>query len=379
MDFTLPNWFHEARGTGAQGRARQLVPLALIRKEPLVNFCLRDDEDAAIPLLSTSQNFKVSEATVSVLARAVLGRKVPKAIGCDLRRLILAKPSEADDTLERLYGTRDKSAPMRAVLRDNDAFQAIVNPLGTQFLALTMMEIGRQERRVVHFSYDEPVSAGFDDGLFDVQLGVETLSFFTIPDAGNAESSHFELEAPDGMKIADANLVTFDQNGPVDRPTRQRGGLSRVHIHLDSVEGGTQALVIARLEPRPETIIRASCIAAAACALLLAFFAWRLPILDPRYGEKAAETAAAILLAVQSIVAVQLARSDENPMTTAQLFRVRVVAALPALGSFIGAAILVGGFDGKIERAGFIAGAVLATVSMSVLGVWWRQIARDET
>jgi hypothetical protein len=93
VDFTLPDWFHRYRSTPDDRRRRQLVPLGFLRKGVLVNFSLQNECGESLPLLTAPQNAQVAEATLVALAQSTLGKKVPKAIRCDIRSLV-REPSD---------------------------------------------------------------------------------------------------------------------------------------------------------------------------------------------------------------------------------------------------------------------------------------------
>lgn len=379
MDFTIPHWFHARRGTPLGGVARQLVPLGLLRKGALVNFCLRDDTDRALPLLSTSQNRKVSEAIIVTLAREVLQVKVPKAIQCDIRRLIDAPPSDADSCIQQLYETQDKASGERSTLRDDALFRALADPLGTNFLALTMLEIGWQERKVIHYSYDE-LLWNEKRALDGLAVGISTSILVTVPGVGHADSFHSEIEAPEGLQIETrAGFSSYPGGPPLVPPIRKTGGFRRSHIHFGNVQPGAEAIVAVRLTPRPSTIVRSSCLAGLIGTIILGFLAYRYRHLFGGSEHGQTETAATVLLAIQGLFAVQLARSDENPMTTELLWGVRLIASIPGIAAFASAVTLVGDLDTSLGRTMVISFAVVSGLATSMLALWWRRLSKGNS
>jgi len=375
VDFTLPWWYHEARGTPEHGIERLLVPLGLLRKGTLVNFDLRDESGSALPLLTTPQNGIVAEASLVTLAGFVLNETVPNEIRCDIRQLVSESANDAQMTLARLFDRRDVAAASRSLLRDDAVFSSVAEVLAKRFLALTMIDLRRHQRRVLHFAYDDSLwtesSANTVRGLVTLALGRPRSILFTIPAVADADSYHFEAEAPDGFQISTREGYSTLPSGAL--PARQitkEGSFQRSHLHFPQAESGAEGAVFIRLRPRPSNIVRGAVLAAALAFAAILFIRLRLGPL--KSGPSAGAAAAPLLLAFPGLLSLYMARSDENPMATNLLWPVRVLALTPALWSFLAAAALIGGTTGIVTKVFLWAMVGLAGLSFVLLARTWR-------
>jgi hypothetical protein len=375
IDFTLPYWFHERRDTPARGVKRQLIPLGLLRKGTLVNFSLADESRRTLPLLNTAQNRQVAEATLVAIAEQTLDAPVAQAVRCDIRHVVDGDPPHAAQNLATLYERRDAAENQRRQLRGSDLFVRVAEPLASQFLGLTMVDIGWHQRRVIHLSYDESlwinrrVSAR---RRFDVAtIGEPRRIVLMVPSVGDADSYHFEVEAPDGLQIsARAGFTSYPTEGLTPLALRA-GSYQRAHVHFPQAEQGAEAAVIVELLPRPSAIVRAGFFAALLTTGTLIFLRLRLDAIN--LESHTLGPAAALLLAFPGLVSLHLARSGENAMTTNLLWPLRVLALLPGIAGFIGAAAIVGGSSGR--GTGWVLWGMVAIAGLSALFLgqtWFR-------
>ncbi len=325
---------------------------------------------------------QVAEATLIVLAEQILQKEVPHSIRCDIRQLVRADADQSELSLHDLFEGREASSE-RGLLRDEQLFRSIAEPLAENFIALSMLRIGWHERRIVHYSYDESLWLNRTPrfGTFIAPaVGRARNTYVTVPSVGDSDSYHFEIEAPDGLQIGTREWFRAypADKRPVER-IRKAGSYQRSHIHFRQVEPGAEALVIARLYPRSSAIVRSGCFASGLAFIILLFIQLRLTaIAQPDNNEMPA--AATVLLGFQGIVSLYLARSDQNAMTTNLLWPVRIVAVLPGVAAFLAAAAVVGGSTGTPTRIFLWAMVAVSGFSALALGVGWARFvlrARD--
>jgi hypothetical protein len=380
VDFTVPHWFHRVRGTPRSGVARQLVPLGLLRKGTMMTFSLHSDFEQSLPLLTTPQNIEVAEATLVALAGQVIEGPVPDKVRDDLRALVQGDAEEAEVHLENLYQRHDKHSGVRGLLGNSRVFRSLSKPLADNFLALTMIEIGWHQRRVLHYCYDEPLyfnRTGSFRNFMAPAVGGPREALITLPALSHADSYHVEIEAPDGLQIVTREGWTEYPGGSAPlQGIEKTGSHQRSHIHFKQPELGAKALVLARLFPRASAIVRSSCFAGALAFLTILFFQLRLSkITGPHAGDQKA-AAAAVLLGFQAVVSLYLARSDQNAMTTNLLWPVRLIAALPGTAAFVTAAAIVAGTSGTVTKVVIWAMVGLSGVSTALLSVSWGRLIR---
>jgi hypothetical protein len=114
VDFTLFSDLPPLITTG-DGDPLFFVPLTLLRKQPLVDFDLRDEEGRALPLLTREWNGSLAAATLGVLSEGIAspaiteayGSKLPSVVEKDLWAIATAPPEEARAVCRSL-GSRDE-------------------------------------------------------------------------------------------------------------------------------------------------------------------------------------------------------------------------------------------------------------------------------
>lgn len=380
VDFTIPHWFHRVRGTPRNGVARQLVPLGLLRKGTLMTFSLHSDSDQSLPLLTTPQNIEVAEATLVALAEQVIEGSVPDKVRSDIRALVECDASKSAIHLQNLHERKDKHTGARGKLRNSAVFQSLSTPLADNFLALTMIELGWHQRRVLHYCYDEPLwftPTGRLRNFIAPAVGGPREALIGLPALSHADSYHVEVEAPDGLQIVTREGYTEYPGGTVPlEGIEKTGSHQRSHIHFKQSALGAEAIVLARLFPRASAIVRSGCFAGALAFLTILFFQLRFSkIVGPHAGDQKA-AAAAVLLGFQAVVSLYLARSDQNAMTTNLLWPVRMVAALPGVAAFVMAAAVVAGTSGTATKIVLWCMVFLSGLSTVLLSVAWARLIR---
>ena len=201
IDFTLPYWFHQIRENSSQGSQRRLVPLGFLSKKALINFSLRDEHDNSLPLLTKSQDTQVATAALTALAKSALpGNTVPEEIKCDIRHLVSQPPADAFNTLKQLFDNDDAVATIRKELRNDKTFTETAIQFAKSFLALSMLDIHRQERKIVHLSHETRLIENTFGGLVGKTLRMRQLAtaapraiVFYVPSVSETASYHLEV------------------------------------------------------------------------------------------------------------------------------------------------------------------------------------------
>src|SRR5262249_54579796 len=154
-----------------------------------------------------------------------------------------------------LYTRRDQSEGIRARLRDEPLFARVAEPLSTHFLALTMVQIERHQRRILYFAYDDSLwdnNSPSRGAAFAIRLfGRPRSILLTIPPVGDADSYHFEVTAPEGLQVTTRSGYVRDPLAPpIRRPVAKRGSFQRSHVHFPEAAAGDHAVVVIKLRPR---------------------------------------------------------------------------------------------------------------------------------
>jgi hypothetical protein len=380
IDFTLPFWFHEARQTPKRRPKRQLVPLLFLRKGVLVNFSLWTETNASLPLLNHAQNAQVAEATLLALATAVLKTPVPPAIRCDIRDLVRQPPDQANATCFHLLNQNepDPAAAARALLGGHAIFANTAQVFVENFLALSMLDIRRHERRIVHLAYEESVLDVPRSGrwaqakqLRRLAFGRSRITAFDVPAVGDTDSYHVEIEAPDDLQISARERYHRTASGVPPEPAVITGGYKRAHVYFRQAEPGSLASVGVRLLPRSSTIIRSAFFVGLLAVVALLIVTVRIGSIQ--HDKEGAVTAATLLLATIGLGGLFLIREAASLMSTGLLLPIRVVGVSPVVWAFLASVVIVGHLSLGLTRALLIAASALTAMSTTALGLtWWR-------
>jgi hypothetical protein len=371
VDFTLPHWFHEYRKTPPKKPKRQLVPLGFLRKEALVNFSLQDEDGSSLPLLSAPQDAQVAEAVLLHLAEISIQASIPDEVRHDIRDLVREPPTAASETYLRLFTARDKALTTREALTGMPMFASTASLFRDSFLTLSMFDIRRYERRIIHYSYEEGLSeSGEFIRLVQQAVGQPRVMTVGITAPSEAASYHLEVEAPEGLMITRSISYQHIGGGVTIRRKPSAGILRRAHCHFANVPPRSRAGAAIFLHPRKSSVVRAATLTA--LLTLAATLAISARFSHIEKGDNAA--AAALLLAVTGIVGLIVMRSGENEMATTLLFPLRVVAVLPAILGVWAAIVVVINPSPTVGYSALGAICMLMTISTALL-VWnWRAV-----
>jgi hypothetical protein len=142
------------------------VPLALLKKERLLNFSLRDESDEPKPLLARSHNSLIATAALTVLAEARVGHRVtgthmPPELIAEFYDLAHADEDVAREIwrqLPRGPGGRsgDHVAEWRAAIASDASVMTLARDLADAFLVLVDVP-SLDRRRIMKYAYEERV------------------------------------------------------------------------------------------------------------------------------------------------------------------------------------------------------------------------------
>ena len=260
IDFAVPV---AAPQFGINGTAYRLLPLTIMRRKSLVNFDLRDENDASVPLLGIRQNQAVTLALVESLARAVLETEtLCPAVREFLRDLVSGRQNELIEA-RKLADSSDAHAEIQRLSGDR-RFNHVMSRVSEDFVMFVLVRGDGPAKRVFKFRYDEPLSRRYrvsgsqENGYrrFTPSVSrwspvpilaaigwIPTRIRFPTPAAENAASYHFEVHAPAGVAIDAATMLAGrPDDAKAKRPPsidQVTGGLPTVDLHVIDVERGS--------------------------------------------------------------------------------------------------------------------------------------------
>lgn len=358
VDFALPVWFHvqrlpadfRAKPQDEQAqemlsrRRRHLVPLAWFKKQLLVNFNLRDDDDRAIPLLTHEQNAQVAAAVLESIGRAVLGEDVPEPLFNEFRRLVACPADRAQYELDLLLRTSDENSEIRRRLRSSSTFVSFAEAFSHSFLALAMVHSECHERRVVRFEVEQRIESGrarrtgaqAARDVVGALLG-DARPLKLVVTCGDAASSHVEVVMPPTMKIRSHALVVHDGEGvdAVDVRTEEVDGRLHLHLHSANTETLRPQLFLVPI-PRSFALVRSAFLVGVLAVLAQVLVAYGL-----EWARKEADATTSVMLSFSALLTVFVARADGQGFSTEALWWSRVLAIGPGVGALCCAVFVI--------------------------------------
>lgn len=367
VDFELPSNEPERE---IDDEPVDLVPLALLTKEPLIGFDLRDEGGNVVPLLTREQNAFFSWSLLAAVGEAAardagFTLPLPLDVLSDLRLLTSERSEKAREVLKTFQKPRKRESRFlrRALMRD-EVFASLAEALTNNFLLLVVVGHRTSTRRVLKFSYVEPlpwpsfrmiVSRNWRSLVWIVrmQLGLEPIPLaFDVPAFNETASYHFELEVPRGLIVESAELVDDDSNTVLVEIVHPRS--SRVHLYaspdIDS-EGVTSWVWV---QPALGGLVRTASFFAVAVASLLVVLAIQHDVIR-------LSAAMTLLLTIPALLGAFIVRPGEHLLASRLLFGFRFIAGILGLLPFLNALTLVVGIP---EHAREVAWWVVAIVGV---------------
>jgi len=348
VDFTLPTWAIPITSDGMQA-PRHLAPIAILGKSTLTNFDLRDEDSGALPMLTREQNGEVAASaiieTVEQHAREPLSARARQLI----RMISVGDGREPAAAFKQLIGEPSLTPGVQQALRAEPVI-GLINTLAGGFIVL--VEVTPGERRVLKFSYEEPVqpltplrellvNRRLDLGRL-VDLVMARLAWrpfravFNVPDAGSAASYHFELAVAKDLEVLRADFRAVRREGSSSTRSESSVGAPprrRAHLYL-TAPPGSRGFVVAEIRAQRQGTLSWS-------LLLSGFVMIVLAIASTSAGTIAHSpaTAGPLLLGVPGAIAAYVSRPDDHRLTSRLLIGTRVLLLISAACSFSAAAL----------------------------------------
>jgi hypothetical protein len=373
------------------GQQVRILPLAIMRRKSLVKFDFRDHSGRALPMLGLRQNQALTLAVIRAWAAAALKSHTPaedlsQETGDFLDDVIAGDQTELWHAFKRMWKAEAGSQLCR--LGTDDYFRAVLDRLADSFVLYGLHDEPFGERRLVKFSYDEPLTLRYTKSTYqphnpdsrkearekpeDTPLPwwhwralcsamgfLPTRIKFPVPAAELARSFHFEITAPPEVSIIKAALLAgrpkpeprpaattpaASATGQIKRPATMRdrerrrpsfdsitGGYPTVDLHVAEVPYGSRSRAQVEVEARVGgwfgTAVLSSWLASG--ILLFAYLA------SPQLG-----IGSTLLMSFAAGLAVLLVRQDPHRLVTRLLSKVRLLATFAALLALAAAVVM---------------------------------------
>jgi hypothetical protein len=362
------------------GTRVRVLPLAILRRKSLVRFDFRDYDDSALPLLGLRENQALTLAIVRAWAHGSIrdgrcGEPLGGEVEGFLDGLVAGDQTELRQAFERMW-----AAPSGTDLERLDSdlvFRVMIDRLADSFLLYHLDTGPPGERRVVTFSYDEPLTLRhyppsyrrdakdlpkehaekeplrpYSLASLRAALALSpTRIEFPIPAAELAASFHFQISAPPELSIIGAALLAGRPSLPTLSGTQQPvraslvgegrhlrpsfdqigGGYPNVDLHVVEVPYGSRCHVQVAVEARTDSWF-ASAVLGSWLAVLVLFFAW---LVKPDF-----DAGSALIMSFVAGLVANLARPNTHRLVARLLSKVRLLAGVVGVVTFV-AAVLV--------------------------------------
>jgi hypothetical protein len=386
-----------------------MVPIARWRKSKLVKMDFRDEQGAAIPLMTAEENSRFMAAALYRWAAAILHPGRPEKLALreisvpELTKIVLEAP---DPDLQELSGdvrvkallkrVSNNKSQISDVLSANTAFCSMLYELSENSVVLALVENRPGTRRILKLAFESAVifqsprgwrrnfgqTFGLRDWRLEVMLG------------GRGGSGHMEVAAPAGVDIS--KIIAKPTFGMPQEPG-QKKRRKDAQAPDDIVAAGTTPHVALRVPAgarrfRATIYLRVSPTGWLIGSCLVAFVIFGSMLVGRAqiaavFSQKSADvpgTAATLLLALLGIVATYLIRPGMHPLATRLLQAARglIMADVAVVLVAVGDLLLHSGK--KVPRPiwdglTIFSGLVWLVLTASLLVPWpWRKVEPQE-
>jgi hypothetical protein len=355
VDFAVPSALRPALHVG---EAQGLVPLAMLRKQLLRHFDLRDEHDEPVPVVAGDHTALLAGAALLAQASDAVPDLGPELAGrlLDVVRALDSATGRA--RLAALEAAAEEDPTLAALLAHEPAAR-LLGELAETYPLLAVLE-DTSRRRVVKYRYDSFFAAR---PSARVAVGLDPLVVrVSVPAAARGARYHAEVVLPGELRSVGAALVdtdaqeVYDEDPEADRVALYAAAVPRV---------GRPEVVVATRPQRgglPSAALGVACVVSAVLAVGALGGQLRAAVAGPPI---------AVLLAASALFAGAVVRAGEHRMVQ-ELFagprRALVVAGAAAVIAAAALAFELGAVL-WIWRAAF----AVALVATGVLALFvWR-------
>jgi hypothetical protein len=371
VDFTLPDWAPSV--TLAKNHVVRLVPLAHLKKRPLVGFDVFDEAGQSVPLLTATQTGRVvAEGLVASARKLVHGgltRTLQPSLEQDLRAITGDNLEEAREARHSILHCGDDDE--RSKLAGNRGFRMLTGRYQRSFLMLVPLQDEERARRVLKFRYIEPFKR--TGGPWRLLVGEPHLARFEAPGVQEGGGYHLEIDLPDGVRVTSVSLGTGDQRTQEeddDSPSTDRQVVgSKIHLCVRYFPYDAKAEAQTGLRATRSGWLGSACFSAWLIAIILGVGdVWLRTHAKAQYPN-ISSTGVTLLLVIPGIFASLLARHAEHAMVAHLLRAIRSLLVTCSLLIYVAAGtLLMARTEAQLRRSWAIY-ATLATLIAVIVTV----------
>ncbi len=363
--------------------AYPIVPVGLLRKDLLVEFDLRDRSGGALAVAPRLVDTYFAWSALCVSAEAVLGQPLENrsaAVAIRLRELAFDFPKSSDDLYDDFLDSWELPSTWveadhdtwRALL-ENDTFSRLLRDFTFNFILLT--QVGTDSHlQIVKYSYQQYLP--YTELWLRERLGLRATELAVVaPSVGWGCSYHLRFEAPPEIALTEVGLFRIQREqirspGPAESYDARMGAESVQVYTTSTIEPGEHVVAVS-MRVAILGHLRAMWLTSLAMAAVLIAGRTLLTRLDIATQNRS-DAAIALLLVAPSLVAAYLVRPGEHVMVSRLLRPIRYGLAAGACLNYVGAAVLVlgwqgGGLSTTWTIIAVASGAIAVAISLVVL------------
>ena len=354
VDFALPDALRPALRVG-EGQA--VVPVALLRKQILRNFDLRNEAEEAVSVLARDHTGLLTGAALLAQASDAVRDLGPGLAG---RLLAVVRSPDATSGRERLAALEAAAEHDVAVaaLFAHEPTARLLGDLAENYPLLAVLD-DTARRRIVKYRYDSFLAARPG---WRVAVGLDPLVIrLSVPAAARGARYHAEVALPEELRSVGAALLD-DETGEVHD---EDPDADRVALYAADVPLGARPEVVVAIRPQRRGLPSAALGVAVVVCLVLASGAF-----GGRLSAAVAGPPIAVLLAASAVFAGAVVRAGEHRMVQELFAGPRRALVAAGMAAVIAATALAFQFGVVtwIWRAAFA--VALAAAAVLALFVW---------
>lgn len=361
----------------------QLVPMTMLRKQPLALLNVVDDSGRTIPVLDTEENGLLAYRALCAHAAVTLDLRSRASLPAELGKL-LEEVARAPARRARLAAERllRPDSPWVGLARD-PVFRRMTRDLAENFILIgrVFTPSGSEPSvRSLKFSYAS------DLGVVPHRRWTKALGLLRagerefevgLPAIADCVSFHAQVVPPAGLKV---KRVVLQKGSPFgsSRPTNETEGSHTGnvgHVNANHVPPGTYANLVIKLCATSRGAMFAAMSASVATACLLVALSLQ-PESRVASLQAARGNTVVLLLIIPGLISTYLARPGEPSVVGRVLRTVRILLLVNSLTLYVVAGSFVLGTAGSALRTVFSAVAIVASACAILLSVSWARCQR---
>jgi len=361
VDFTLPEPLLGELRMGPQGP--WCVPIAILEKQPLRNFDLREDDEWR-PILGSSSGGPIAAGLVIAAARlATAPDELEPEVASLLALIARSDLEDARAAMAQLRG-RAAHAPQIATILADETSGYFLATFAENYMLIALL--GRpQGRRLLKYAYDEHLQCGGHASRprrLARRLGWSPLVVdVAVSTAAHAASYHAEVVVPEELRL-DAWIV--DARTEELLSTDIERGVDRASLHAPRVALDAEPLLVTAMRAERADLPTVAFATSAVTSLLLLIGAIFGNLSTPTAGSSVA-----LLLAGSVLFATAVARGGEHRLVRGIFAGPRWLLSIVAAAALAAAASVAFGADAGLRDVvwfGAAGASSLACLSLAV-------------